>query len=180
MSISPDCVRLGVSPTQGPISFDFAKRVGSSIADLTVKATIGPTPGIVIIRRQTSSCSASPTTFSSSLASSVLNCSRARRSANAEADKMSLSATSSLTRAAYLTRVTCPTPLRTPVTACSKCRLGSKIGKPYRQPQPDCRNLCHIINNLSDVLDRQKTRPRRLLKPKNQDFRRSEQCSVTD
>ena len=49
-----------------------------------------------------------------------------------------------------------PTPPRTPVTACSKWRFRSKIGKPYRQLRPDCCSLSHIINSLSDVLDRQK------------------------
>lgn len=73
-----------------------------------------------------------------------------------------------------------PTPPRFPRTSCSQCRLGSKIGKVYRQPQPDRSDLWHIINNLSDVLDRQKTRLLRLFRPKNQDFRLSEQCSVTD
>ena len=49
-----------------------------------------------------------------------------------------------------------PTPPRTPVTACSKWRFRSKIGKPYRQLRPDFCSLSHSINNLSDVLDRQK------------------------
>ncbi len=49
-----------------------------------------------------------------------------------------------------------PTPPRTPVTACSHWRFRSKIGKPYRQTRFDCCSLSHIINNLSDVLNRQK------------------------
>ena len=59
-----------------------------------------------------------------------------------------------------------PTQLRFPVISCSKFRLGSKIGKPYRQSRPDRRRLSHIINNLSGALDRQKPTSSHVAAPK--------------
>jgi len=44
-SLSPDWYFLGTSPKSAPIVFDLAIRPGSSIADLNVMATNGPTPG---------------------------------------------------------------------------------------------------------------------------------------
>lgn len=63
-----------------------------------------------------------------------------------------------------------PTPPRFPRTSCSQCRSGFKIGKVYRQPQPDRSNLCHIINNLSDVLDRQKNAPTATFQAQKSEF----------
>src|SRR5271166_6307045 len=54
-SLSPDWYFLGTSPNNAPTVFDLAIRSGLSIADLNVMATNGPTPGMVINRRQISS-----------------------------------------------------------------------------------------------------------------------------
>ena len=43
ISRSSDWLRPGVGPTQGPTSFNPRNRSGSSIADLNVRATTGPT-----------------------------------------------------------------------------------------------------------------------------------------
>src|SRR5262249_10157000 len=60
-SFSPDWYFFGVSPNSAPAAFDFTIRWGSSIADLHVTATNGPTPRTVRSRRHT----ASPRTISS-------------------------------------------------------------------------------------------------------------------
>src|SRR6187200_2843083 len=54
-SLSPDWYFLGTSPNSAPTDFDLTIRPGLSIADLNVTATSGPTPGILISRRQISS-----------------------------------------------------------------------------------------------------------------------------
>src|SRR5262249_3044713 len=54
-SLSPDWYFFGTNPNSAPIVFDLAIRPGSSIADLNVMATSGPTPGLLISRRQISS-----------------------------------------------------------------------------------------------------------------------------
>ena len=99
-SISPDWRRLGVNPTQGPTSFDDRNRSGASIADFTVSATWGPTPGIVIMSRHTASCFARSRRRRSRPASSARSASRARSIASAIVSSISLPDASSRTRAA--------------------------------------------------------------------------------
>ncbi len=54
-SRSPDFLREGVNPTQGPTLFADRKRAGSSIAARKVSATTARIPGIVIRRLHTGS-----------------------------------------------------------------------------------------------------------------------------
>jgi len=54
-SRSPNWLRGGVRPTQGPTTFEGAKRAESSNADLKASTTTSPIPGIVISRRKTGS-----------------------------------------------------------------------------------------------------------------------------
>ena len=99
-SISPDWRRAGVSPPHGPASFDDPNRSGASIAELTVSATTGPTPGIVIMIRQAASCFARSRRRRSRPASSARSASRARSIASAIISSMAFPSASSHTRAA--------------------------------------------------------------------------------
>src|SRR3954463_1187348 len=54
-STSPDWWRRGVKPNTAPTALEFLKRAGTSTVARKVSATIGPTPGTLIKRRQTSS-----------------------------------------------------------------------------------------------------------------------------
>src|SRR5258708_20374861 len=51
--LSPDWLRMGVNPKAGPTALEFLKRAGTSMVLLKARDTTGPTPGIVISRRQT-------------------------------------------------------------------------------------------------------------------------------
>ena len=53
--LSPDWLRTGVSPRAGPTALECLNRAGMSIVALKANDTTGPTPGMVIRRRQTSS-----------------------------------------------------------------------------------------------------------------------------
>lgn len=53
--LSPDWFITGVSPNAGPTALEFLKRPGMSIVLTKPKATTGPTPGMVIKRRQVAS-----------------------------------------------------------------------------------------------------------------------------
>ncbi|OWK18989.1 hypothetical protein AJ88_46890 [Mesorhizobium amorphae CCBAU 01583] len=55
MSVSPDWFRAGVSPRCAPTAREEPNRSGRSIVARKVSAVIGPTPGALISRRQTSS-----------------------------------------------------------------------------------------------------------------------------
>lgn len=57
--------------------------------------------------------------------------------------------------------------------------LIAQFGQPRVVVTDKLRRLSHTINDLSGALVRQKTPPA-ILQPQNQDFRRSEQCRVTD
>src|SRR5580704_14854005 len=48
--LSPDLLRTGVSPRDGPTAFEFLKRAGTSTVLIKAKDTTGPTPGMVINR----------------------------------------------------------------------------------------------------------------------------------
>jgi hypothetical protein len=54
-SISPDWWRRGVKPNTAPTALEFLKRAGTSTVARNANATIGPTPGTLMRRRQTSS-----------------------------------------------------------------------------------------------------------------------------
>jgi len=53
--LSPDWFITGVSPNAGPTALELLKRPGMSIVLTNPKATTGPTPGMVIKRRQVAS-----------------------------------------------------------------------------------------------------------------------------
>jgi hypothetical protein len=50
-----DCCQRGVRPKAAPTAFELVKREGTSTVARKVSATTGPTPGVVISLRQTSS-----------------------------------------------------------------------------------------------------------------------------
>ena len=72
--LSPDCLRTGVKPKAGPTAFEFLNRAGTSMVARKASETTGPTPGIVINRRQT---------LSSRTIDNNFRCSRANWSRNA-------------------------------------------------------------------------------------------------
>lgn len=51
--LSPDWCRVGVNPNAGPTERALRKRAGMSIVAVKASKTTGPSPGIVINRRQT-------------------------------------------------------------------------------------------------------------------------------
>src|SRR6266511_2432458 len=51
-SVSPDWYFFGVRPKCAPTALDDVNRAGSSMAEVKVRATMAPTPGTVISRRQ--------------------------------------------------------------------------------------------------------------------------------
>ena len=59
-SRSPDWLREGVRPTQGPTFLDEENRGGSSMAERKVRATTAPKPGMVMSRQQTGSLRQQP------------------------------------------------------------------------------------------------------------------------
>lgn len=108
-SRSPDWLRDGVRPTQGPILFEDRKRAGSSTAARKVRATTGPIPGIVIRRWQTGSACARWRTFFSRIASSCRREALARSIGVVAASSIGLPSANSRMRVSNLPREIAPT-----------------------------------------------------------------------
>lgn|GEM_PF-6889027 len=108
-SRSPDWLREGVRPTQGPIIFDDLKRVGSSTAARNDNATTAPIRGIVIRRRQTGASCASWRTRFSRLASSCRKEALARSIGPVAVSSMGFPSANSRMRASNLPREIAPT-----------------------------------------------------------------------
>lgn len=89
LSCSPDWYRRGVRPKCAATVRDLLKRAGSSMAALKVSADIGPTPGTVIIRKQTLSLRAACLTRRSRSRNCRYNSSRASNSGNMACAKTS-------------------------------------------------------------------------------------------
>ncbi|SFD81123.1 IstB-like ATP binding protein [Salipiger profundus] len=108
MSVFPDCHLRGVNPSHAPTSRDRGKRSGSSTALRKLKATMTPTPGIVIRSRVTGSDFASAVSWPSMLPSSLSSRVRTRSIASTIPSRISWPWARSRARPAHAFRVTEP------------------------------------------------------------------------